>query len=86
MKVVDIRAFQPYLSPVLPCFQDQNIPGYSEPIEGNFIMKVVDIRAFQPYLLGAYIMKVVDIGLSEIDAFSIQYARAFKPRGFFRAQ
>ena len=35
---------------------------------------------------GAYIMKVVDIGLSEIDAFSIQYARAFKPRGFFRAQ
>ena len=26
---------------------------------------------------GAFIMKVVDIGLSEIDAFSIQYARAF---------
>ena len=22
------------------------MPGYSEPIEGNFIMKVVDIRAF----------------------------------------
>ena len=50
MKVVDIRAFQPYLSPGLPCFQDQNIPGYSGPIEGIFIMKVVDIRAFQPYL------------------------------------
>ena len=46
MKVVDIRAFQPYLSPGLPCFQDQNIPGYSGPIEGIFIMKVVDIRAF----------------------------------------
>ena len=27
-------------------------------------------------------MQVVDIGLSEIDAFSVQYARAFKPRGF----
>ena len=51
MKVVDIRAFQPYLSPGLPCFQDQNILGYSGPIEGIFIMKVVDIRAFQPYLL-----------------------------------
>ena len=46
MKVVDIRAFQPYLSPGLPFYQDQNIPGYSGPIEGNFIMKVVDIRAF----------------------------------------
>ena len=31
---------------------------------------------------GAFIMQVVDIGLSEIDAFSVQYARAFKPRGF----
>ena len=27
-------------------------------------------------------MQVVDIGLSEIDAFSVQYARAFKPPGF----
>ena len=32
--------------------------------------------------VGAFIMQVVDIGLSEIDAFSVQYARAFKPRGF----
>ena len=32
--------------------------------------------------LGAFIMQVVDIGLSEIDAFSVQYARAFKPREF----
>ena len=40
------KLFQPYLSPGLPCFQDQNIPGYSGPIEGIFIMKVVDIRAF----------------------------------------
>ena len=31
---------------------------------------------------GAFIMQVVDIGLSEIDAFSVQYARAFKPCGF----
>ena len=31
---------------------------------------------------GAFIMQVVDIGLSEIDAFSVQYARAFKPREF----
>ena len=31
---------------------------------------------------GAFIMQVVDIDLSEIDAFSVQYARAFKPRGF----
>ena len=31
---------------------------------------------------GAFIMQVVDIGLSEIDAFSVQYARVFKPPGF----
>ena len=34
------------------------------------------------YQAGAFIMQVVDIGLSDIDAFSVQYARAFKPRGF----
>ena len=33
-------------------------------------------------IMGAFIMQVVDIGLSEIDAFSVQYARALKPRGF----
>ena len=32
--------------------------------------------------MGAFIMQVVDIGLSEIDAFSVQYARVFKPPGF----
>ena len=46
MKVVDIRAFSAYLSPRLPCFQDQNIPGHFGPTERIFIMKVVDIRAF----------------------------------------
>ena len=50
-------------------------------IEHNIFVKSKNRSA-----AGAYIMKVVDIGLSEIDAFSIQYARAFKPRGFFRAQ
>ena len=29
-----------------PRFLVQNIQGYFEPIEGNFIMQVVDIRAF----------------------------------------
>ena len=47
MKVVDIRAFSAlFVARSIPCFQDQNIPGYSGPIEGIFIKKVVDIRAF----------------------------------------
>ena len=29
-----------------PRFLVQNIQGYFEPVEGNFIMQVVDIRAF----------------------------------------
>ena len=46
MKVVDIRAFQPYLLRVPSLFSGSEIPGYSGPIEGIFIMKVVDIQAF----------------------------------------
>ena len=40
------------------------------------------VRTAYKLFPGAFIMQVVDIGLSEIDAFSVQYARVFKPPGF----
>ena len=53
--------------------------------EGRFCLALRPIQCARHgarQSLGAFIMQVVDIGLSEIDAFSVQYARAFKPRGF----